>query len=61
MTEPLTCYLWSCNVIQGFNLRPLRMSDFTIVDSHAYSHVDPSGGRGYRMPGGDDILRDPVD
>lgn len=50
--------------LQGFKLRPLQMSDFIVVDSHAYSHVEPSGGG---MPGryfnrsGGDPLDEPVD
>lgn len=43
------------------------MSDFIVVDSHAYSHVDPSGsargmpGRYSHQPGGSDPLNEPVD
>lgn len=33
---------------QGFKVRPLRMSDFVLHDSHAYAHVDPSR-RGPRL------------
>lgn len=53
------------NLPQGFKLRPLQMSDFIVVDSHAYSHVDPSGGgmpgRYFNRSGGDDPLDEPVD
>jgi hypothetical protein len=41
------------------------MSDFIVVDSHAYSHVEPSGGgmpvRYFNRSGGDDPLDEPVD
>lgn len=48
--------------LQGFQLRPLKMSDFIAVDSHAYSHVDPSGsGRRYQVPGNDDPMHEPLD
>ncbi|KAK1925775.1 ATPase [Papiliotrema laurentii] len=33
---------------EGFKVRPLRMSDFVLHDSHAYAHVDPSR-RGPRL------------
>lgn len=47
---------------EGFQLRPLKMSDFIAVDSHAYSHVDPSGsGRRYQVPGNDDPMHEPLD
>lgn len=52
---------------EGFKLRPLQLSDFIIVDSHAYSHVDPSGsaqgmpGRYMPRSGGSDPLDEPVD
>ncbi|KAJ9117906.1 hypothetical protein QFC20_000187 [Naganishia adeliensis] len=50
---------------EGFKLRPLQMSDFIVVDSHAYSHVEPSGGgmpgRYFNRSGGDDPLDEPVD
>lgn len=45
----------------GFNLRPLKISDFVIVDSHAYSHVDPSGGRRTRTTGNADLIEEPLD
>ncbi|KAJ9103982.1 hypothetical protein QFC21_002445 [Naganishia friedmannii] len=52
---------------EGFKLRPLQMSDFIVVDSHAYSHVEPSGsaqgmpGRYMPRSGGSDPLNEPVD
>ncbi|ORY25934.1 ATPase [Naematelia encephala] len=39
---------------EGFKLRPLRMDDFVLNDSHAYAHVEPSR----KPPGG---YGDPVD
>lgn len=27
---------------EGFKVRPLKLADFSIHDSHAYSYVDPS-------------------